>query len=185
MDITPSQSAALEAVGIGIVVIASLVLGLFSGFIGALIGATKNRKGLGLCLGIIFGPLGWLFVLFAQDGDRDEGFATMFGAFAMAAMVNACIASVLWFGVFRPLVQRSAAIAAEQRAEQQKAHEKRMEELERELNPPEPPEPVPVVDPRPTAPIYTGQNPAPIPVPRRLTPAEQNAEIARKYGAPR
>ena len=37
---------------------------LVSGFIGALIGHFHDRKGAGLLLGLIFGPLGWILMLF-------------------------------------------------------------------------------------------------------------------------
>lgn len=43
---------------------------LFSGAIGALIGARRRRALLGFLLGCLFGPLGWVFALFASDRGR-------------------------------------------------------------------------------------------------------------------
>ncbi|MGB8168891.1 MAG: hypothetical protein WCF18_15445 [Chthoniobacteraceae bacterium] len=213
-EITPAQSAALDALGIGTIVLFSLAGGAFFGFIGAFIGHFKNRKALGLFLGIVFGPLGWLCTLFARDGEGDEGIFEAMTAILSAVLFNAIIATVSWKLIARPMIESGVAVIKENAAKEQAEHERRMAELarqnaeiEQETHPPAEPQapdsrawmrrgtildrsqgvtgpqsgagPLPE---RPNAPTYSGTNPAPIVVPRKPSAAEQNAEIARRYG---
>ena len=116
---TTQQSLALDAAGIGAISAWLFLAGLVSGFIGALIGSFKNRKTLGLFLGMMFGPLGWLLLLFAQDGERDEGFHDLFIALAMAGALNLLMVTTAWRLVIRPMIDRQQR--ADQAAEKERA----------------------------------------------------------------
>lgn len=49
---------------------ALLVFWLLFGILGALIGASKQRAALGFLLGLLFGPLGLLFILFTRGSRK-------------------------------------------------------------------------------------------------------------------
>jgi hypothetical protein len=108
---------------IGIVGIASMgiIFGLFWGLIGAFLGSFKNRKTLGLFLGMVLGIVGLIPLLFAKDGTRDEGLSDMFMALIMSAVVNVAVVSVLWFTFTKPIlvgIAEEAKRADEAHAEQ-------------------------------------------------------------------
>ena len=56
--LTAEQSKALDAAAIGTIALWALGCSVFTGFIGAFIGSFKNRKSLGLLLGMVLGPIG-------------------------------------------------------------------------------------------------------------------------------
>lgn len=194
-----TDAAKLEAAGIGVAVMWLLGIGLFSGFIGALIGVFKNRKALGLLLGMMFGPLGWLFLLFAQDGEREEGFTDLFLALAVAALMNICMVTGTWKLILQPMVRRAEAesLAARAEADAKLSETVRVaEQAERAAAPPPMQEPdwkwaryrnpldgsrasaLPPAAPEPVNPPFRAAV-------RRSTPspAQVAAEIERKYGS--
>lgn len=81
-----------------------MLFGLFWGLIGAFLGSFKNRKTLGLFLGMVLGIVGLIPLLFAKDGDREEGFSDMFMALIMSAVVNVAMVSLIWFTIAKPMM---------------------------------------------------------------------------------
>lgn len=101
-----------------------MAFGLFWGLIGAFIGSFKNRKTLGLFLGMVLGIVGLIPLIFAKDGTRDEGMTDMFMALILSAVVNLAVASVVWFTIAQPVIDK--IVEEEERA--QAAHLQRMAE---------------------------------------------------------
>ena len=92
-----------------------MAFGLFWGVIGAFIGSFKNRKTLGLFLGMVLGVVGLLPLLFAKDGTREEGMSDMFMALFLSAAVNVFVVGAIWFQFAKPMLVRLAE--DEQRAQ--------------------------------------------------------------------
>lgn len=131
-QLTDARAKALDLVGIGSLALWMFVAGLVCGFIGAVLGMFKNRKALGLFLGMMFGPLGWLVLLFAQDGEEDEGFLNLISTLAFAALCNLAISTAVWKIVIRPAIDRTAQIAREAEEKQNAERARQMAEFERE-----------------------------------------------------
>jgi len=62
-----------------------------SGFIGCLIGATKNRKGAGLLAGLLLGPIGWIIMLFASEAEPDAPGASLLGVLTILLLLGGII----------------------------------------------------------------------------------------------
>jgi hypothetical protein len=118
--LTAEQALAIDTAGINSVVAGVLYVSLVTGFIGTFFGFFKNRKALGLFLGMVLGPVGWLLMIFAREGKRDEGLMDGFTALVFGGLIITGGTTLSWERFIRPLLARvveAEAQAAPLRAE--------------------------------------------------------------------
>lgn len=152
-----------------------VIVWLACGLIGLLLGMSKNRAGLGLAFGLVFGIIGWIIVGLSrprEDGEPDG----LRGVFLVMLLLTA--GGVILFGQH----MRSTREADRAREEHARAVVLARQDAAEAAQDQAASAPPVITQSKPAAPVYTGRNPAPLATPRRLTAEEQNAEIARKYG---
>lgn len=152
----------------------------FTAFIGCLIGSFRNRRILGLILGILLGPIGWIIMLFIEPAESEN----TEGCGCGVAMILLIVACLLVFALLRSRQQESAraeelrSAKAELDARDEAERKRKAAEVDailrsgyrtRELYP----APTPLLLPRPT--------PLPMPSEEQKRKSEMD-DIRKKYG---
>lgn len=141
------------------------------GLVGLFLGMPKNRAGLGLAFGFLFGPIGWIIIGCSKPHEEGEPDGLMPVLLLLIVLVVGG-----GFLVGRELESRRREDdRRRQIAEQNQAAQRRQAEEVRAQQ-------IEAAAPKKAAAYVPFMTPAPIVVPRKPTVAEENAEIARKYG---
>jgi hypothetical protein len=125
-QLSDHDSNLLDAVGIGTLIVISLITSVVTGLIGVLIGSSRNRKSAGLFLGITLGPIGWVITLFLSVGDRDENLLDGIGAYILAMFITVLIQVTAWKWSVRPLLDRAILDSRQAETERKKRYDATM-----------------------------------------------------------